>query len=196
MALRELLSSSQRETLGAVPLDRAGLIEHYVLSDQDLSLVRRRRGAQNRLGLAAQLAFLRYPGRALLPNETPPPELLNFLAWQLDLSPDAWASYAERDETRREHLAELQAHYGLRSFGIGQYRSLASWLMPTALQTNRGVVLVRAGINELRRRSVIVPRLAVLERLCAQVIVRSERKLFEILTADLSEGQRCELDAL
>jgi TnpA family transposase len=175
MALRELLSSPQREALEAIPVDRAGLIEHYVLSDQDLSLIRRRRGAQNRLGLAVQLALLRYPGRTLLPNETPPMELLTFLARQLDLSPSAWASYAERDETRREHLAELQAHCGLRSFGIGHYRLLAACLMPTALQTNRGVVLVRAGIDELRRRSVIVPRLAVLERLCAEVIVRSER---------------------
>ena len=182
MALRELLSSSQREALEAIPLDRAGLIENYVLSDQDLSLIRRRRGAQNRLGLAVQLALLRYPGRALLPGETPPAELLTFVARQLGLSAGAWASYAERDETRREHLAELQLHYGLRSFGIGHYRSLATWLMPTALQTNRGVVLVRAGIDELRRRSVIVPRLAVLERLCAEVIVRSERQLFETLT--------------
>jgi Domain of unknown function (DUF4158) len=193
MALRELLSSSQREALEAIPVDRAELIEHYVLSDQDLSLIRRRRGAQNRLGLAVQLALLRYPGRALLPNETPPLELLAFLARQLDISPAAWASYAERDETRREHLAELQAHYGLRSFGIGQYRSLTAWLMPMALQTNRGFVLVRAGIDELRRRSVVVPRLAVLERLCAEVIVRSERQLFEILTADLTDGQRSEL---
>ena len=48
MALRELLSSAQREAFEAVPLDRAALIEHYVLSDQDLSLIRRRRGAQNR----------------------------------------------------------------------------------------------------------------------------------------------------
>jgi hypothetical protein len=132
----------------------------------------------------------------LLPNETPPGELLTFLALQLGLSSGAWAGYAERDETRREHLAELQLHYGLRSFGIGQYRSLAAWLMPTALQTNRGVVLVQAGIDELRRRSVVVPRLAVLERLCAEVIVRSERKLFETLTTDLSDGQRLGLDAL
>lgn len=58
MALRELLTSSQREARETVPLDRAGLVEHYVLSDQDLSLIRRRRGAQNRLGLAVQLALL------------------------------------------------------------------------------------------------------------------------------------------
>jgi len=37
MALRELLSSLQRDALEAIPLDRAGLIEHYVLSDQDLA---------------------------------------------------------------------------------------------------------------------------------------------------------------
>ena len=41
----------------AMPPDRAGLIEHYILSDRDLSLIRCRRGAQNRLGLAVQLAF-------------------------------------------------------------------------------------------------------------------------------------------
>jgi TnpA family transposase len=98
MALRELLSSSQGAALEAIPIDRAGLIEHYALSDQDLSLIRRRRGAQNRLGLAVQLALLQYPGRALLPNETPPAELLAFLARQLGLSASAWARYAERDE--------------------------------------------------------------------------------------------------
>ena len=110
MAVRELLSSSQREALEAVPLDRAGLIEHYVLSDQDLSLIRRRRGAQNRLGLAVQLALLRYPGRALLPGETPPPtELLTFVARQLGLSAGVWASYAGRDETRREHQVDYSS---------------------------------------------------------------------------------------
>jgi len=80
MALRELLSSSQREALEAIPVDRAGLIEHYVLSEQDLSLIRRRRGNRNRLGFALQLAPLRYPGHALQPEETPPPELLTFMA--------------------------------------------------------------------------------------------------------------------
>jgi hypothetical protein len=196
VALRDLLSSSQRDAFEAIPLDRADLMKHYILSVQDLSLIRRRRGGQNRLGLAVQLALLRFPGRALLPEETPPAELLAFLARQLGVPVTAWTSYAERDETRREHLAELQLHYGLKSFRIGQYRALGAWLLPTALQTNRGVVLVGAAIEELRRRSVLVPRLAVLERLCAEVIVRSERQLFQTLTFNLMDKQRIELDAL
>ena len=55
MALRELLSSSQREAIEAIPVDRAGLIQHYVLNEADLNLIRRRRGNRNRLGFAVQL---------------------------------------------------------------------------------------------------------------------------------------------
>jgi hypothetical protein len=51
MPRREILSPAQREELLAIPVDRADLIEHYVLSEQDLSLIRQRRGDQNRLGI-------------------------------------------------------------------------------------------------------------------------------------------------
>ena len=39
MPRREILSPAQREELLIIPVDRAGLIEHYVLSEQDLSLI-------------------------------------------------------------------------------------------------------------------------------------------------------------
>jgi TnpA family transposase len=165
MPRREILSPAQREALLVIPVDRAGLIEHYVLSEQDLSLIRQRRGDHNRLGIAVQLALLRFPGIALQADETPPQELINFLALQLNVHSSAWDEYARRDETRREHLLELQNHYGIRSFTLGRYRSLAGWLLSTALQTSKGVSLVHAAIEELRRRSVIIPRLQVLERL-------------------------------
>ena len=83
MPRREILSPAQRQALLEIPVDRAGLIEHYVLSEQDISLVRLRRGDHNRLGIAVQLALLRFPGTALQADETPPKELINFLARQL-----------------------------------------------------------------------------------------------------------------
>jgi hypothetical protein len=46
--------------------------------------------------MAVQLAFLRFPGRALQPDETPPDELLSFLAAQLKADGMVWAQYAER----------------------------------------------------------------------------------------------------
>src|SRR6516162_8577528 len=87
-------------------------------------------------------------------------------------------------------------HYGIGSFTLGQYRSLAGSLLPTALQTSRGVALVRVAIEELRRRSVVIPRLPVLERLCAETALRAQRQLFATLSANLTDKQRRQLDAL
>jgi Domain of unknown function (DUF4158) len=65
----------------------------------------------------------------LLADKAPPQELINFLALQLHVPSSAWGEYALCDETRRKHLLELQTHYGIRSFTLGQYRSLAAWLL-------------------------------------------------------------------
>src|SRR5215472_17570016 len=78
MPRRGILSPGQREALLVIPVDRAGLIEHYVLSEQDISLIRQRGADHNRLGIAVQLALLRFPGTALQADETPLKELINF----------------------------------------------------------------------------------------------------------------------
>jgi hypothetical protein len=59
------------------------------------------------------LVCLRHPGRVLDGHEVPPPALLNYLARQLDVEPDAFAAYARRDQTRRTHLAELTTRLNL-----------------------------------------------------------------------------------
>jgi hypothetical protein len=48
--------------------------------------------------------------------------LVGFVAEQLGLTPGAFAEYAARDQTRREHAAELQALLGLRRFGFPGWR--------------------------------------------------------------------------
>ena len=70
MPRRELLSPAQRQSVLALPTDRTDLMEHYILSERDLTFIRQRRGANNRVGMAVQLAFLRFPGRALQPGES------------------------------------------------------------------------------------------------------------------------------
>ena len=60
----------------------------------------------------------------------------------------------------------------------------------------QGIVLVQTAVDELRRRLVVLPSLMVLERLCAEVATRAQRKIFAILTAGLTARQRWELDQL
>lgn len=79
MSRRALLSSEQRARLFGIPVDQAEMARHYVLSHEDLALVRAKRRAANRLGFAIQLCTLRYPGRALEPLEAPPAPMLVFI---------------------------------------------------------------------------------------------------------------------
>ncbi len=86
----------------------------YTLEERDLALIRRRRGAHNRLGFTVQLCYLRYPGQAMDPEAVPPDAVLAFVAQQVGVPSASWGEYARRDETRREHARDLQAAFGYR----------------------------------------------------------------------------------
>ena len=87
-----------------------------------------RRGGHNRLGFALQLCAFRYPGRLLASGETIPLDVLHFIAAQLGMRAEDPGGYAVREETRREHLAELRRIYGYRMFTGRCARDLKVWL--------------------------------------------------------------------
>ena len=193
---RELLTVTERLELLAFPDDEAALIRIATLTKDDLAFVRQHRGEHNRLGIAVLMSYLRYPGRVLGENETPHEPLLNLIATQLGIPTEAWNRYAQRDETRREHLLELVTRLAMEQFSTKHYRSLSAWLESTAIQTTRGMLLAQAVVEELRKRLVILPPLAVIERLCAEAATRAQRKVFLLLTSDLTTDQRTKLDNL
>ena len=196
MPRRELLTSTERLHLLALPEDEGEMIRLYTLSKSDLAFIRQHRGDHNRLGISILMSYLRHPGRVLGENEKPYEPLLNFIAVQLNIAPAAWELYAERDETRREHLLELLPRFGMEQFGSKHYRSLSAWLEPTALQTTRGVLLAQAVVEEMRKRMIVVPPVAVIERLCAEAATRAQRRVFALLIQDLNAENRAKLDNL
>ena len=140
----------------AFPEDEGELIRRYTLTKPDLAFVRQHRGNHNRLGIAVQMSYLQYPGRVLGEKEAPYEPILKLVSAQLAIVPAAREFYAARDETRREHLAELLPRMGMAQFAGTHYRSAEAWLEPTALQTTRGLVLARAVVEELRNRRVVL----------------------------------------
>lgn len=196
MPRRELLTSTERLELLAFTEDEGELIRLHTLTKPDLAFVRQHRGDHNRLGIAVLMSYLRHPGRILGEDEKPYEPILNIIAEQLGINPAAWNLYAERDETRREHLLELLPRLGMEPFAAKHYRSLSAWLEPTALQTTRGILLAQAVVEELRKRLIVLPPVAVIERLCAEAATRAQRKVFALLTGDLSIEQRTRLDGL
>lgn len=107
MPRRSILSAAERESLLALPDTKDELIRHYTFSETDLSIIRQRRRAGNRLGFAVQLCYLRYPGIFFGPDEQPYPPLLKLVADQLRVAVECWDDYGRRQQTRREHLVEL-----------------------------------------------------------------------------------------
>ena len=129
-------------------------------------------------------------------DENPHRPLIDIVGGQLGVPVDVWELYAERDATRRSHLLELLPRLGMEQFGTRHYRSISAWLDSTALQTTRGIVLAQTVVEELRRRLIVLPPVAVIERLCAEAMTRAQRKVFALLTEDLSPEQRIKLDQL
>jgi TnpA family transposase len=123
MPHRTLLSPEQRTRVLGIPTEAAEMAKHYVLSTEDLALVRTKRRLSNRLGFAVQLCALRHPGRPLEPSEVPPAAMLAFGANQVGADPKLFGDYAHRAETRREHLLELQQYLRLRSFRLADWRA-------------------------------------------------------------------------
>jgi len=196
MPRRRLLTPAERAGLLAFPAAEEDLVRHFSLSEADLSVIGQRRGAHNRLGLAVQLCVLRYPGFVLPADAQPPSAMLAFIGRQLDIDPDLWKLYGERAQTRREHLTELQARLGLTIFGLGDYRRAVHQLAELARQTDRGIVLAEALVERLRQAQILVPRLDVIERVCAQALVRGSRWVYSALTDPLADWHRRALDAL
>ncbi len=108
MPRRHILSARQRSALLDLPTDEAALLRHYILADDDLIHIDRRRRPENRIGFALQLCALRYPGRTLAPGELIPHAVSAFLGAQLGIAGDTLASYAVRRQTRHQHMEALR----------------------------------------------------------------------------------------
>ena len=196
MPRRSLLTPSERAALLAFPTTDDELIRHYTFSEPDLLAIRQRRGNHNRLGFAVQLCYLRYPGFALPPDAEPPAPLLSIVGRQLHIELAAWPQYAQRTETRREHLTELLAWLKLTPFAVTDYRRLVHQLAGLAQQTDRGIVLAEALVEMLRQQRVILPAVDVIERVCSEARTHGTRQVYEALNAPLADHHRRALDGL
>ena len=196
MPRRSILSAAERESLFAIPRTQDELIRHYTFGESDLALIHQRRGDANRLGFAVQLAYMRYPGVMLGSDDVPSPPLLRRVASQLKVSTDSWNRYGRRDQTRREHIAELQAIFGFQPFTRHHYRQAVYSLDDLGAQTDKGIVLAMALVENLRNQLILLPSLNVIDRICAEAVTRSNRRVYRALTEPLSHLHRRALDNL
>jgi len=98
-------------------------------------------------------------------------------------------------------IPDTQAHYntvkcGFRECGWREYLWVARELLPQALESDRPIPLIEQALELLRREQIIAPELTHLERLIWIVLKAAEKRLFRLLTADLTLEHRSGLDGL
>ena len=64
------------------------------------------------------------------------------------------------------------------------------------MNTEKGVELAVTAIEFLRTRNVVVPRVEVVERLCAEALTLADRRVYAALSDPLTEAHRESLDGL
>lgn len=126
----------------------------------------------------------------------PPASLLTVVGRQLCIKPNVWPQYAQRQETRREHVLELQAWLGLTAFSISHYRRVVYELAKLAQQTDRGIILAEKLVEMLRQQLIILPTIDVIERVCSEALTLGTRRVYKALTGPLTDHHRCALDGL
>ncbi len=198
MPRRHILSARQRSALLDLPADEASLLRHYILADDDLTQIDRRRRPENRIGFALQLCALRYPGRMLAPGEVIPLAVSVFLGAQLGIAGDALVRYAVRRQTRQQHMEVLRRIYGYRTFpGQGALAlTFRDWLFTEAEQARSNDDLARRFIARCRDTMTILPAITTIERLCADALVAAERGIEKRIAVRLDRVTCTRLDRL
>uniref|UniRef100_UPI0030160D33 Tn3 family transposase n=1 Tax=Oceanobacillus massiliensis TaxID=1465765 RepID=UPI0030160D33 len=197
MSVKELLTPEQRrDILNLNNLSEFEFTSYYSLSDYDIEVINRHRRDHNRLGFALQLCILRNPGCTLNNMLEIPDNLITYVAKQIDVDPDVFSSYAQRDTTRREHLEEIRQVYGYRNFNNTNYRTSSNALLKSALENGNTMYLVRNAIDLLRKEKIILPVIPTLERMVWLARTRAEKKIYAILISNLSERNKHGLEKL
>ncbi|MEA2232866.1 MAG: hypothetical protein QOD83_2682 [Solirubrobacteraceae bacterium] len=177
---------------------RSDLAAHFTLSLEDLRWLRSHRGAGERIGLAVQLAALRFLG--FIPDELAetPGEVARHIGKQIGVAATTFARYAREVDgrTRRRHVATAVEHAGWRTCGPGDWTLLARWLTERALEHDTPSILFGQALDQLRAERIVRPGLDRLTRTVATARAGGRREIRRRLDPELTPARCKDLDEL
>ncbi|WP_134704957.1 Tn3 family transposase [Ammoniphilus sp. YIM 78166] len=193
---RELLTVEQRLEFMKMASEEWELATYYTFSQHDLKIINRHRRDENRLGFAVQLCMLRYPGWSWTDIKKVDQTALQYIAKQINVDPDTLELYPQRENTLWDHLKEIRQEYGFQAFTLTEYRTLFKSLLNTALENGDLIHLIRAAVDELRKRKIIFPAMTTIERVVWESRQKAEEKIFSILNHSISAEQKIRLEEM
>ena len=194
------LTEAHRVQLSQFPDDisQEQLIQNFMLTASDLSIVPTRSPAYSRFGFALSLCALRFLGFIPEQFNQLPNTITNFLLKQLDIAklPLNLDQYGSRSQTKSDHALIIEKHLGFRRFNKHDQSQLAQWLLPQAMEHDRPTLLLRLLLEKLKCDKVIRPTLYGLERLVGSVREQARQQTYCLLHQILTNDRKAFLDCL
>jgi TnpA family transposase len=197
MPRRSILTEFEQNTLFSIQSEISDMSKYYLFSEADLSIIKQKRGNNNKLGFSVLLCCLRYPGTSFDADTPVSNVTIEFIANQLKIKDfSGWRQYFKREATRREHLLELQNIFGYKTFTNDHYQNYLLKLLPLTKISDLGLSVVEHLITMLRADFVIIPSIKVVERLCAEAITLGSQAFYSELISDVTDIQKQNLNSL
>ena len=193
-----LLTEDQRLEFTQIPqnISEYEIVKYYTFSTYDIGIINKHRRDYNRLGFAIQLALLRNPGWSLISINNIPESVLNYIAEQIQVSPKELELYAQRENTRLEHLQEIREIYGFKNYTDQHTQSLIQTLLPYAIENDNVINLMKLAINEIKIQKMILPGITTIEKIVSEVIAKADEEFIEIVNNSITSEQKYKLDML
>ncbi|AOY77150.1 DUF4158 domain-containing protein [Clostridium formicaceticum] len=172
------------------------IAKYYTFSEQDKEIINRHRRDYNRLGFAVQLGLLRNPGWALNNVSHIPDLVLEYIAEQLNIDPKEMTQYAQRENTRLEHLQEIREEYGYRNFIEQDEESLFSILLSAAIENDNIINLMKTAIETLRKQKIILPGITTIEKFVHDARIKAEDTIIEMINSTITDYQKSLMNRL
>src|SRR5579862_8259290 len=177
--------------------DRDELVEHWSLTEEELTMVRKLKTEAGPLGFALLLKWFQYEGRFPQHRIEVPNVVLAFLARQLNLTVEQFATYDWQGRTMERHRAQIRQFFGFREATIQDRQVLADWLLEHTLpQTRQWEALKAALYTRCRELQIEPPGPSRVERLLRSVLRIEEERFCNAISHKLSEAMCARLDAL
>lgn len=197
----DFLTDEQKARYGRFPdeISEPQLIRYFHLDEMDLSLIRDRRGEQNRFGFALQLTSVRFLGTFLLDLKLVPTSVQVFIAKQLlvrDIS--VLTDYAQRENTKHEHAMLIRKHYGYTDFNEPPWAFRLTRLLYTKtwISNERPSLMFDFATAWLIQNKILLPGPSTISRLISEIRERSYDRLCLRLSSLPTSEQKSKLETL
>jgi Domain of unknown function (DUF4158) len=172
------------------------LTEHWTLTPDEKQQALSKRGPP-RLAFAVLLKAFQYQGRFPRSARDVPTPVIDYVAQQLDLTPQLWLEYDWQGRAVKYHRAEIRKLLGFREATVADGQALVHWLCDHCLpHTRRWESIESTAYERLRALRIEPPPPERLARLIRSALHKFDQRFCMTVYQRLSPATRVRLEGL